>query len=104
MKHDLIAPVARAAGFNQTKIDEIIESVLDEIVSLIDKNGACRIHEFGTFRLKQHKTRKVYDQKTLGFRDELGHFYITFTPGSRMKNMFIAKRLGIIHDAQKDSP
>jgi len=93
MKHDLIRNVALAVGINQRKTQEIIQTALDEMVKMLEADGHCQLLRFGTFHMKQRKPRRVPDPRTLEKVVVPGQFFVTFNPGSEMKDMLFVKRL-----------
>ena len=56
-KKDLINSIYMQIGFSKTILENILEDVLDTIIINLKKNKKLKISKFGTFSLRNKKSR-----------------------------------------------
>jgi integration host factor subunit beta len=61
---DLAEEIARSTGLHRTQAEEVVEVVLDRIISALKEGDKVEIRGFGSFRTRQRRPRKGRNPKT----------------------------------------
>ena len=63
-KIDIIRTISEQAGLTQIQIKQIVQHILDSIVSTVATEGRVELRNFGVFEVKKHKARKARNPRT----------------------------------------
>ncbi len=61
---DLAEEIARTTGLHRTQAEEVVEVVLDRIVTALKQGDKVEIRGFGSFRTRQRRPRSGRNPKT----------------------------------------
>jgi DNA-binding protein HU-beta len=83
-KSDLTNQVAKKADINQTKANQVVNSMLDVITEALSHGEEVRITGFGSFKVVQRQERAGRNPRTGEPITVAGGPRPAFTPGSRL--------------------
>ena len=63
-KADVVELIAEKTGFTAKDVKVVVEQFLEEVKSCLQDNKHLEIRGFGTFKVKNHKSRKARNPKT----------------------------------------
>jgi nucleoid DNA-binding protein len=63
-KADVVELIAEKTGFTAKDVKVVVEQFLEEVKTCLQKNKHLEIRGFGTFKVKNHKSRKARNPKT----------------------------------------
>lgn len=63
-KADIVELIAEKTGFTAKDVKVVVEQFLDEVKTCLQDNKHLEIRGFGTFKVKNHKSRKARNPKT----------------------------------------
>ena len=63
-KADIVELIAEKTGFTAKDVKVVVEQFLDEVKVCLQDNKHLEIRGFGTFKVKNHKSRKARNPKT----------------------------------------
>ena len=63
-KADIVELIAEKTGFTAKDVKVVVEQFLDEVKTCLQDNNHLEIRGFGTFKVKNHKSRKARNPKT----------------------------------------
>jgi nucleoid DNA-binding protein len=63
-KADVVELIAEKTGFTAKDVKVVVEQFLDEVKVCLQDNKHLEIRGFGTFKVKNHKSRKARNPKT----------------------------------------
>jgi len=63
-KADVVELIAEKTGFTAKDVKVVVEQFLDEVKACLQDNKHLEIRGFGTFKVKNHKSRKARNPKT----------------------------------------
>ena len=84
-KKDLIRTISEQVGLTQIQIKQIVQHILDSIVSTVATEGRVELRNFGVFEVKKHKARKARNPRTGGTVMVPEKCYVVFKPGVVME-------------------
>ena len=84
-KADLAEMLFEDLGLNKREAKEIVESFFEEIRTALEKNEQVKLSGFGTFELRDKKTRPGRNPKTGEEIPISARRVVTFKPGQKLK-------------------
>ena len=63
-REDIAETINNEFGYARKECLEIVNDIIDIIISGLESNGMVKLHNFGTFKLKQKKSRLGRNPKT----------------------------------------
>jgi nucleoid DNA-binding protein len=84
-KKDLARVIAEDMDLPQLQIQEIIQRVFDGITETLVREGRLELRNFGVFQVKQRKSRKALNPRTLETVKVPARLVVTFKPGREME-------------------
>ena len=63
-RDDIAETINNEFGYSRKECLEIVNDIIDIIINGLETNGMVKLHNFGTFRLKQKKSRIGRNPKT----------------------------------------
>ena len=94
-KKDIVKSIYMQVGFPKKVIEEIITDLIDLIISGIKKDKKLKISNFGTFTLREKKSRIGRNPKTREERIIKERKVVLFKPSKEFK-----KFVNIINDSK----
>ena len=85
-RDDISEYINQKFGLTKRNCSEIVNNLLEEIISGLIKNNIVKIHNFGTFRLKQKNSRIGRNPKTKKEVMISSRNVISFTPSKKILN------------------
>ena len=93
-KKDLVNVVYMQLGFSKQISENLIEDFLSTIVSNIKKEKKLKLSKFGTFSIRQKKSRIGRNPKTKENKMISGRDVVLFKPSKEFKNFVNLKDNG----------
>jgi nucleoid DNA-binding protein len=84
-KKDLARVIAEEMDLPQLQVQEIIQRVFDGITETLVREGRLELRNFGVFQVKQRKSRKALNPRTLETVKVPARLVVTFKPGREME-------------------
>ena len=84
-KKDLARVIAEDMHLPQLQVQEIIQRVFDGITETLVREGRLELRNFGIFQVKQRKSRKAHNPRTLETVKVPARLVVTFKPGREME-------------------
>ena len=85
-RDDIAEYINQKFGLTKRNCSEIVNNLLEEIISGLIKYNIVKIHNFGTFKLRQKKPRIGRNPKTKKEVMISSRNVITFTPSKKILN------------------
>ena len=82
---DLARMIAEDMDLPQLQVQEIIQRVFDGITETLVREGRLELRNFGVFQVKQRKSRKAHNPRTLEAVKVPARLVVTFKPGREME-------------------
>ena len=92
-KIDLVNSIYEKTGLEKQNIQEVVDSLLDELRSALEKGNTIELRGFGTFEPRLRKGRSVaHNPKTGELCSVAPHYVAAFRAGRELReNMFNLK-------------
>ena len=90
-KKDLVNIVYMQLGFSKQISENLINDFLEMIISYIKQEKELKLSKFGTFKIRQKKTRIGRNPKTKESKIISGRDVVLFKPSKEFKNFINSK-------------
>ena len=90
-KKDLINSVYMQIGFSKNITENLLEDFLDSIVENLKKNKKLKISKFGTFTIRNKKSRIGRNPKTKENKSISSRNVVLFKPSKEFKDLVNSK-------------
>ena len=84
-KKEMAKAIAEETGLTQHQVQGIIRRVFDGITETLVREGRLELRNFGVFQVKQRKSRKALNPRTLETVKVPARLVVTFKPGREME-------------------
>lgn len=93
-KRDLVAAIHQRTQFPRDTVKQMVQAVLDEIVTQLGKGNRMELRDFGVFEIKQRRARRSQNPRTKKLQEVGPRRAVRFKPGRLMKDAVVAGEKG----------
>jgi integration host factor subunit beta len=86
-KADLVNEVAKQCDLSKPDAEEVVQTVLDSVVSALNNGDRVELRGFGSFRLRERKARRGRNPSTGEQVDVPARRVAYFKPGKMLKEL-----------------
>src|SRR5262245_57817665 len=84
-KKDMANAIARDTGLGQTRVQGIVQQLLDAIIDTLVREGRVELRGFGVFEVKKRKARQARNPSTGEKVWVTERFVVTFKAGEEVQ-------------------
>jgi nucleoid DNA-binding protein len=84
-KKDMVRTIAQDMDLQHTRVQEIVQQVLNGIIETLVQEGRIELRNFGVFLVKRRKPRQARNPKTGEKVSVPERFVVSFKPGLEMQ-------------------